>query len=117
MTRTAKTLIVVFGLALLVSVSRGGQYIGEARWGHAAAAYATAALCLAGLLREVGHVWPDNVQDQPPAIRKPGVRARINAARQTRRTIRSMRCRCDRYWSSVGTEHDRWCPKFQRNSA
>ncbi|MGY3199796.1 hypothetical protein [Streptomyces sp. TE5632] len=116
MTRTAKTLVVIFGLALFASVSKGGQFIGEARWGHAAAAYATAGLCLAGLLREVGHVWPDDTQDQPPAVRKPGVCARINAARQARQAARSMRCGCDRYWSSVGTEHDRWCPKFRRDS-
>ncbi|NGO47291.1 hypothetical protein [Streptomyces ureilyticus] len=120
MTRTTKAVVVIFGLAVLVSVSKGGQFIGEGDWGHAVAAYAVGGLCLVGLLRGVARVLPgdytDDIDEDPP-VPEPGLLTRVRAARQARQVARRMPCACHRYWSSAGAGHDDWCPRYQRNSA
>ncbi|MCX4609479.1 hypothetical protein [Streptomyces mirabilis] len=121
MTRTSKVLLVVFGAPFVFSISVGGQLIGEARWWHATAAYAVAGLCLIGLLREMSRAtllgdYTDDI-DEASAIPEPGLRIRARAARQARQVTRNMPCGCHRYWSSAGTEHDIWCPHYERSSA
>lgn len=126
MTRTGRVLAAVYGLALLCAVSFGGQFIGGARWLHAAAAYTVAGICLVGLLREVGRAIPpgdytDDVQEEPalvgeaydPGQPRPRRMGRIRAARAARRAVQGMPCGCERYWSTTGLAHDPWCPLYQ----
>ncbi|MGW2951585.1 hypothetical protein [Streptomyces eurythermus] len=115
MTYTAKALVATFGVAMFLAVSRGGQYIAEARWTSATAAYAVAGLCLAGLLREVGRALHDYTDDLTvPAVIRPLSPRR--AAREARRASEGT-CSCPRYWDTVGAEHDEWCPQRYRSTA
>ncbi|MBP5906842.1 hypothetical protein F3K40_15395 [Streptomyces sp. LBUM 1478] len=43
-----------------------------------------------------------------PARTRPGTGAEDMAGLTT--------CRCDRWWTSFGTEHDTWCPNYQTRS-
>lgn len=121
-TRTGRALAALYGLALLCAVSFGGQFLGSARWLHAAAAYTVAGILLVALLREVGRAIPpgdytDDVQEEPalvgeaydPNQPRPRRMGRIRAARAARREVQAMPCGCERYWSTTGSEHDPWC--------
>lgn len=121
-TRTGRALAALYGLALLCAVSFGGQFLGSARWLHAAAAYTVAGILLVALLREVGRAIPpgdytDDVQEEPalvgeaydPTQPRPRRMGRLRAARAARREVQAMPCGCERYWSTTGSEHDPWC--------
>ncbi|MER5697883.1 hypothetical protein ACWDBO_37315 [Streptomyces mirabilis] len=117
MTRLSTALAVLFGLAMVVAVSVGGQCINEARWLDAAAAYGVAGVLLAGMIRELGHTVPgdytDDIDTPAPAKRL----GRLRAAREARRVTRATTCGCQRYWDTVGAEHDEWCPQRFRSVA
>jgi hypothetical protein len=129
--RTSTVITIVFGLGFVFATAVGGGHVTAGRWGHAAAAYAIAALCILGAIREAGRAtlpgkYTDDIEDEPetamvgeaytPAQIRPGHLSRLRAARTARREMRSMRCGCNRYWTSTGREHDTWCPFYERSS-
>ncbi|MYR58329.1 hypothetical protein GTY54_19520 [Streptomyces sp. SID625] len=115
MTRTGKTLVVVFGVAMFFAVSLGGQYIGAGLWWKAASAYATAAVFLVGLVREIGAPLPGDYTDDVDTPAAPRRLGRWRAARQARREARATTCGCPRFWTTCGAEHDEWCPQRYRS--
>ncbi|MFF5968180.1 hypothetical protein ACFY64_31555 [Streptomyces collinus] len=123
MTRTSMTIGIIFGLGFVAAVSAGGGHLSEGRWAHAATAYAVAALCVLGAVREAGRAelpgdYTDDVDEPAPEpVKEAGFLARFRAARAARRVARSMPCDCDRYWSTTGREHDPWCHLFDRSVA
>jgi len=129
-TRTSRALTALYGLVMLGAVSAGGQFIGTARWLHAAIAYAVAGILLVALLREVGRAIPpgdytDDVQEEAalvgdaydPDQPRPRRMGRLRAARAARRELQDMPCRCERYWSTIGLAHDPWCALYEESSA
>ncbi|MDQ1018821.1 hypothetical protein [Streptomyces afghaniensis] len=119
MTRTSMAIGAVFGLGFVFAVSVGGGHINAGRWGHAAAAYGMAALCVLGAIREAGRATlpGDYTDDEPAPVKQAGLLARLRAAREARRVTRSMPCDCERYWTTFGREHDEWCPAYYRSIA
>jgi hypothetical protein len=79
-----------------VTVNHGGAT------GQAAALYATAALAAAAAYGSATGTR------RAPARTRPGTGAEDMAGLTT--------CRCDRWWTSFGTEHDTWCPNYQTRS-
>lgn len=121
MTRTSMAIGLVFGLGFVFAVSVGGGHISAGRWGSAAAAYAVAALCVLGAIREAGRAtlpgdYTDDEPEQAP-VKEAGVLARFRAAREARKVARRMPCDCERYWSTIGREHDPWCHEYLRSIA
>lgn len=117
MNRTAKTWSTVLGGAIVVGTSRGGFLLAEGAWLEAAIAYGASALCTVGLIHEVGYGLTSDGDAQPATVNEAGPLARIRAAREARRLTRRIPCTCDRYWTTVGREHDPWCPEFYRSFA
>lgn len=117
MTRLSTALAVLFGLAMVVAFSVGGQCVNEARWADATAAYGVACVLLTGMIREIGRTLAGDYTDDidTPAPAKP--LGRLHAARQARRVVRDTTCGCPRYWDTVGAEHDEWCPQRFRSVA
>ena len=123
MTGAGKALSLVYVLALVIAVSLAGQYLGAARWLHATAGYTVAALCLCGLIREVGRAIPPGEYTEDlgeemtvgeaydpdrPQTRPMG---RLRAARTARRAVQDVGCGCNLYWATAGAAHDEWCPR------
>lgn len=119
MKRTSMIISTVFGLGFVACTAIGGSHVSAGHWQDAAAAYALAALCVTGAIREAGRdtapgTYTDDIEDEPETAmarrpQHPGPLRRLHAARTARREMRS-RCGCTRYWSTVGAEHDDWCP-------
>ncbi|MXM66759.1 hypothetical protein GR925_25840 [Streptomyces sp. HUCO-GS316] len=131
MTSTGKALAVVYALACVFAVSMGGQFIAAGRTLHIIAAYTVAALCAIGLVREVARAIPpgDYTDDEPDPepvhfvgeAYEPGRRvrrmSRLRAGRAARRELRRQTCDCPRFWTSLGSTHDDWCPRADRSAA
>lgn len=85
--------------AATVTVNHGGAT------GTAAALYGTAALAGAAALSTA------TATRRPPARTRPGTEEE-----DTLLLLPVKPCRCDRWWTSLGTEHDTWCPNYQPRS-
>jgi hypothetical protein len=123
--RTSWVIAAVFALGSLFAVAVGGAYTAVRAWPEAAGAYTLAGLCILGAARESSRnrqlpgYYTDDVDDTaptdtignpyPPPLRSPGPLTRIRSVREIRR-VRKGTCRCDRFWTSLGTAHDDWCP-------
>lgn len=120
MTRTSKTMAVVYGLAFVVAVALGGRCVDQARWLDAASAYGLAGLLLAAMLREIGRTLPgDYTDDEPAPVKEAGPIGRLQAAREARRVIRASAdpCACRQAWTTCGAAHDPLCPQSRRRVA
>ncbi|MFI2434724.1 hypothetical protein [Streptomyces sp. NPDC018693] len=123
MTRTSMAIATLFGLGFVFAVSVGGGHITAGRWGHAAAAYAVAALCVLGAVREAGRAtMPGDYTDDEPAlapVKQAGPLARLRAAHKARRVLRYSAdpCSCRQAWATGGAAHDPSCPEHRRSVA
>ncbi|GGQ49669.1 hypothetical protein GCM10010250_21510 [Streptomyces althioticus] len=111
MTRSQTGLVVIYACGMVACFARGGTFVDLGFWAAAALMYAMGVVCLAGVLFELSL----DPQDDCPADPVPpgGIRTRYRTYRAVRAARRRM-CPCDRYWTSIGTEHDDWCPRARR---
>ncbi|MER7739973.1 hypothetical protein ABTX34_16935 [Streptomyces sp. NPDC096538] len=111
MTRSQTSPVVVCICGMVMCFARAGTFVDLGFWAAAVLMYALGLVCLAGVFFELSLDPPD---DRPADLVPPGgLRTRYRTFRAVRAARRRM-CLCDRYWTSIGTEHDTWCPRTKR---
>ena len=109
MSRTSSVLLIVYGLAFVQLVSMGGAEVNVYNWSGAAVIYGLALVPVAAAVREA-KTTTEPADHKPSRSGRCSWLRRLLVARRVRRARRTS-CTCDRWYESLGREHDDWCPK------
>lgn len=106
MTRTSQAVLILYGVAFIALACKAGLALSAYDHAEAALFYALALVVTVAGCREIGRTHIEHPTDKP---RQPGPLRRLTSARKARATIRRESCTCDRWYESLGREHDDWC--------
>lgn len=107
MSRPSRTLIVLCGTAVPILNWAAAISVDHRAWLQAIAFYGLAVLSATAAFREIEHLGhhTNSMQSEPP---RPGTATEDAVA--IARADFSGACTCERWWTSLGSEHDPGCP-------
>lgn len=111
MTRPLQALTVLYGAAFIFLSWAAAVAIEHRAWLYAAAFYAVAILTATAGFRETAQAATHRASADWASHLQAGT-ADEDAAAIARADL-SGACACEHWWTSLGTEHDQWCPTLK----